>query len=352
MFQCLGLGTHENGGCGEDWYHPGCLVGLGPKWFENMKIPEAPAQNGHGEYHLPTISEEATSKPIDEVAPKQAGTSDDDDPPAPPGFPEEEDFEGFVCHKCVGANPWIKRYAGTSGFLPPIYTEQPSLASDAAPESDVLAIKKRKADDEEGEGESDAKRVKSESETTSQALNGSALPSREAKPAAVLGCKLDNFPTTSSRPFSLFFKEGFREKFCRCSNCYPKLAKHPQLLEEEEVYEPPLSDGANSENGGGGSTHGSGSLLDRGESALRNIDRVRAIEGVMAYNHLKEQLTPFLKQFADRGEAIGAEHIKTFFAKLRGDEQKMKEAGEAAGRASGDGDGGGDQDTRKEQGGY
>ncbi|RQM07378.1 hypothetical protein DH86_00003127, partial [Scytalidium sp. 3C] len=24
MFQCLGLGTIENGGCGEDWWHPGC----------------------------------------------------------------------------------------------------------------------------------------------------------------------------------------------------------------------------------------------------------------------------------------------------------------------------------------
>ncbi|CRK25198.1 hypothetical protein BN1708_018145, partial [Verticillium longisporum] len=102
------------------------------------------------------------------------------------------------------------------------------------------------------------------------------------------------------------------------------------LLEEEETYEPPLSDGGGSDNGGG-STNGSGSLLERGESALRNVDRVRAIEGVMAYNHLKEQLTPFFKQFAESGQAIGAEDIKAYFAKLRGDEQGIKEAGEAAG---------------------
>ena len=93
---------------------------------------------------------------------------------------------------------------------------------------------------------------------------------------------------------------------------------------------------------GGGSTMGSGSLLERGESALRNVDRVRAIEGVMAYNHLKDKLKPFFQQFAESGEAISAEDIKAYFAKLRGDDEAIKEAGEAP--KAGDG--------REEQSGY
>ncbi|KAG7124018.1 hypothetical protein HYQ44_002654 [Verticillium longisporum] len=68
----------------------------------------------------------------------------------------------------------------------------------------------------------------------------------------------------------------------------------------------------------------------------------------MAYNHLKEQLTPFFKQFAESGQAIGAEDIKAYFAKLRGDEQGIKEAGEAAGGRGKDGDDG----SRREQSGY
>ena len=103
---------------------------------------------------------------------------------------------------------------------------------------------------------------------------------------------------------------------------------------------------------GGGSTHGSGSLLERGESALRNVDRVRAIEGVMAYNHLKEQLKPFFQQFAESGKAVGAEDIKAYFAKLRGDEQGIQEAGRAAAESKdgpSDADGG---DSRREQSGY
>ena len=37
MFQCLGLGTVEEGGCGEDWWHPECLLGL-----PRMKHEERP----------------------------------------------------------------------------------------------------------------------------------------------------------------------------------------------------------------------------------------------------------------------------------------------------------------------
>jgi E3 ubiquitin-protein ligase UBR7 len=65
----------------------------------------------------------------------------------------------------------------------------------------------------------------------------------------------------------------------------------------------------------------------------------------MAYNHLKDKVKAFLQPFAESGQAVGAEDIKAYFAKLRGDEQAVQ-AGDAG---SGDGVGG---DQRKEQGGY
>ena len=77
----------------------------------------------------------------------------------------------------------------------------------------------------------------------------------------------------------MFLKENFRERFCRCPSCYPKLSKYPQLLEEEESYEPPMS-----ESGEGGQSVGTGSLLDRGEAALSNVDRVRAIGMCSSHN--------------------------------------------------------------------
>jgi len=84
----------------------------------------------------------------------------------------------------------------------------------------------------------------------------------------------DYLPEAPTESFSLFCKEDFREYFCRCPECYPLLKRHPQLMEEEESYEPPISESGDEV---GGQSVGTGSLLDRGEAALSNVDRVRAI---------------------------------------------------------------------------
>lgn len=143
------------------------------------------------------------------------------------------------------------------------------------------------------------------------------------------------------------------------------------------TYEPPLSESG--ENGGGDSV-GTGSLLDRGEAALSNVDRVRAIgeisfpsyttgthlgqlflffthnvfswkcganqllllEGVMVYNHLRDKVKSFLQPFAASGTPVAADDIKAYFEKLRGDDLAIKAAGGAAVAARGNSNGGGD----------
>lgn len=82
-----------------------------------------------------------------------------------------------------------------------------------------------------------------------------------------------SLPSAPKEAFSLFLREDFRDHLCRCAECYPILRAHPQLLEEEVLYEPPLSQDGE----GDGESMGTGSLLDRGEAALSNVDRVRAI---------------------------------------------------------------------------
>lgn len=349
MFQCLGLGTIENGGCGEDWWHPGCVVGLGPKWYEKS---DQTASKPKGP--LPAIKEDAEdstdppaqdektndqskpTEPPNAEPPAESGEeaeNEEEDVPLPPGFPDEDSFEGFICYKCVEANPWIKRYAGTPGFLPAVFKRSPS----PSPEADLLQKteasinrKKRKADEEAEAEEPDSKKLKEEPEATTlptdpappTTTTTAATNNEEEKP-----CKLPNFPPAPTGQLSLFFKSDFREHFCRCRSCFPSLSTHPYLLEEEETYEHPVSE---SGDGDGGSTAGSGSIYERGESALKNVDRVRAIEGVMAYNHLKDKLKPFFQQFAESGQAISAEDIKAYFAKMRGDEEAIKEAAEGA----------------------
>lgn len=106
MFQCLGLAGEDEGGCGEDWWHPECILGLGRGW------------NCERNSGLLTVMDD----PSNGITTGSRGDDEDNEnhDDLPPGFPREDDFETFICYKCVGANPWIRRYAGSAGFLPSV----------------------------------------------------------------------------------------------------------------------------------------------------------------------------------------------------------------------------------------
>lgn len=358
-----------------------------------------------------------------------AGTEED---PVPPGFPSDNDFEAFLCYKCVEANPWIKKYAGTTGFLEPVFArskapspeEQPSEREkelkeangvpgayranhlktgvdfldkqagqeidgawgDNVPELDEKEIERiedirqdiwnnaatEEWDLEEMKSESgdsgdkreykrqmrdfcvklvgdkayeEEKKKKAEAEVMSKKRKAAEDNLQEVVKKAKTGeasvgptgsCKAYTLPSPPAERFSLFLKEDFRDHLCRCATCFPLLTLNPCLLEEEDTYEPPVSEPSEA-----GSS--AGSLFDRGEKALNSMDRVKAIEGVMAFNKLKEKLTPFFREFAESGKAISAEDIKEHFAKMRGDESGKPKADEEAAV---------DEDGRKEGEGY
>lgn len=336
MFQCLGLGTVEDGGCGEDWWHPECLIGV-PR--------QQPQERTEAVGGLQSVKEETEED--------GAATNGDsgavqephvEEIPLPPGFPAEDEFDHLICHKCVDTFPWIKRYAGTAGFLPAVPSKPDTAGADQTVTEHVVEApesKKRKAEDDGTEGQ-DVKKVKSDPEddgktSTTTQTNGEPTP------------KHYNLPAATGSSINVFLHDDFRDHFCRCPECFPLLAKHPQLLEEEDSYEPPMSDSDGEQQddtrSAAGRSVNSGSLLERGEAALSSMDRVRAIEGVMAYNHVRDKVKAFLQPFAESGQAVGAEDIKAYFAKLRGDEQTGKENDADAGE-------GVNGDHRREQGGY
>jgi E3 ubiquitin-protein ligase UBR7 len=352
MFQCLGLGSVDDGGCGEDWWHPECLVGLPRGWWKkNTTQREAEEKE---------IKEDSVAEHVDANV-RETPHSEEEDAPLPPGFPSEDDFDGLLCYKCVNAFPYLKRYAGTDGFLPAVH-HNPPTGEQPKPEPATSAAESRKhkaEDDEEGEA-STAKRQRGSPQQPNSATpatnslskqpgqtNGDTVAATDAT-LAPPPCLYNALPPTpaSTTSLSILLHPTFRDHLCRCPAHFPLLTPHPQLLDEEEAYEPPISE---SSEGSGPQSAGSKSLLDRGEAALSNMDRVRAIEGVMVYNHLRDKVKDFLQPFAESGKAVGAEDIKKYFETLRGDAEAMKEM--RARQANGGG-GGGDGDNRREQGGY
>lgn len=347
MFQCLGIGSVEEGGCGEDWWHPECLMGL-PRNAEtdaHEAVNERPAmRTTDGGMHAVTETPQG-----DHNSHAAATVNHQGDIPLPSGFPAEDDFDLLLCYKCVESSSWIKRYAGSAGFLPALPCGgdsnngemQSAIPTPEASEAvGTSAGAKRKAENDDKHDTEVVKRTKVEE--IEPAPKTALLSPTAPTPTPA---KHESLSPAPPGKVSLFLHEGFRNHLCRCPQCFLHLEHHPQLLEEEEAYEPPISESDPGE-GNGTASVGSRSLLDRGEAALSTMDRMRAIEGVMAYNHLKDRVKTFLQPFAESGQAVGAEDIKAYFAKLRGDEEAMRLA--AAGADSG-GDAG---DNRREQSGY
>lgn len=356
MFQCLGLGTVEEGGCGEDWWHAECILGLPRDWYEknrkratedvvdfsapknNEDVNTVAGSNSAGTQHEADL--ETTSNGVLE----QSIANEEEERPLPPGFPAEDDFEHLICYKCTSTFPWITRYAGSPGFLEAVpHKTNSSEASQASPKVENQTTEAPQTAIQQNETQrTDLSRKRKTSDAAEDDAGlplskRSQLSSVQADAKVSIACSFDRIATkTFSSPVSLFLSADFRDQLCRCSSCFPLLAIHPQLLEEEDTYEPPLSAGSDSEDGEGAPgtrSAGSRSLLDRGEAALSNMDRVRAIEGVMAYNHIRDKVKDFLKPFAESGTAVGAEDIKKYFEKLRGDDEAIREAAQGgAGR--------------------
>jgi len=358
MFQCLGLGTVADGGCGEDWWHAECIVGLPRGWYTKDAAIIAKAEtNG-------TANGDALQSVPDDV---EMTGQPDEDPPLPPGFPEEDDFEAFICYKCVEAFPWIKRYADTEAFLPAVFYQNQqngeNKLSDKEKSAPTTEEKQTEAEaldaslSTESHTESRKRKASNEPEDTTEGASkrqrSSSIPASKESTTGTSQCSYIKLPPAPSGPFSLFLKPDFRSTLCRCPTHFPLLLPHAPLLDEEETYEPPISeDGSDAvSHGNGTGSVGSRSLLDRGEAALSNMDRVRAIEGVMVYNHLKDKVKGFLKPFADSGVPVGAEDIKRYFETLRGDAEALQALRTTQAQDAG-GDGGSEGDSRREQGGY
>ncbi|KAB8346318.1 hypothetical protein FH972_023362 [Carpinus fangiana] len=375
MFQCLGLAAEEDGGCGEDWWHPECLLGLPRDLAPRTKatgnsIPEQSDLLSSTEEAAVT-ADKPTPTNKDGVT-NENGGSDEAEPepepedlPLPPGFPDEDSFEHLICFKCADAVSWIKAYAGRPGFLPAVLHATTSGPEVAAKQEDINPVavaiaeaadddstnatsRKRKIDETGGADDEPApppKRLNSADGNDTEATNSAGTD-----PAK---CSYPELPPSASFKASLFLEDDFRDHLCRCPTHFPLLKTLPFLLEEEETYEPPVSEGSDAVGADGTRSEGSRSLYDRGEAALSAVDRVRAIEGVMAYNHLRDKVKGFLKPFAESGKPVGAEDVKAYFEKLRGDDLQALREGRQATAASDEKDGGDDKgDNRKEQGGY
>ncbi|EED82258.1 predicted protein [Postia placenta Mad-698-R] len=308
MIQCLTC---------EDWFHESCLS-LRERPLSRASTPEAgvPAQE------------------VDDAA-SEASSND-----LPPPLIRADNYDALICAACVRSIPVVRRYAGTPGALM-VVRDVPGGAwsvigreAESGANVEVETVEARKGLDT-GVGE---KRARSPTKGESDAPNAkrarvspeaSSSPACLAPPVNSLAqqifdkslSKMDGAATSSGEEDvcgegDVFLTEGFRDRWCQCSSCLLSFETYPCLLEEEETYEPPEDPDSGL------------SLEELGMRALLRLPRERALDGIRAFNQMRDELMSHLRPFAQEGKEVTESDIRAFF------EERMAAARGGVGESS------------------
>ncbi|KAJ6551345.1 hypothetical protein B0H19DRAFT_995879 [Mycena capillaripes] len=312
MIQCLSC---------EDWFHESCCM------LRTRPEPRPPTPEPDHALPEPQAEEAAKSNPnqppADAAGEAEAETAADDGASdasssgLPPPLITSEDYDAFVCRACVRAIPTLRRVVGTPGALTVVRADVASpwtrLGDEAAGEdvpvviadADAASIGVKRPSSPPVEGEPAAKRARTESSSESTSAKPKACLAPPAEPlvqGAFASAELDWDVALCTG--DVFLTENFRARWCRCDDCLPSLEAHPYLLEEEETYEPPEDPDSGL------------SLEELGMRALERLPRDRAIDGILAFNAMRDNLRAYLRPFAEEGKVVDETDVQTFFEQL------------------------------------
>ncbi|KAG0069497.1 hypothetical protein BGZ90_000188 [Linnemannia elongata] len=231
--------------------------------------------------------------------------------------PHGDDFDDFICRTCLsekGGGPksvvmvdsskapgntkvtLIKEGVKTeSGGQDNRYDDHRDHIHIGQSQEEKLAQGKRSLESttnrNSDETEDSNKRIKLDAETKSD----SAI------------CKLDQQPTDPypDQEVNLFATEGWRDLLCQCTSCmtmYTEEGVASFILGEEAVYEAEDDDEAES------------STLESGMKKLGEMDRVQMMDGMIAYNRMRDEVRAFLEPYSQQGKVVTESDIHAFFA--------------------------------------
>ncbi|KAE8225740.1 hypothetical protein CF319_g1569 [Tilletia indica] len=104
----------------------------------------------------------------------------------------------------------------------------------------------------------------------------------------------------------LFLMPTFRERICQCEKCLPTWSDLPFVLNEEATLSPPPTSTPSE----------SGSTYSLGLAALNHLPRERMMTALNHYEDFRSKLFELLQPFAESGQTVDEETIRTFTAKL------------------------------------
>ncbi|KAI0001138.1 hypothetical protein BJV77DRAFT_1057924 [Russula vinacea] len=283
MIQCLAC---------EDWFHESCL---------NLRT-RPPSR-------LPSPEPVAEENGIAQVDQEDDSRSDVSSSGLPPPLITAGDYDALVCRKCWAGTPGVAMVVREDpdvswkviGEL-----EDGDVVVDVGPEADGRIPAHVEASDPDH----------THTHPATQSSSGGASPP-QPDPDTLQGRKrsLVNSSDGPNVKRSLFAQTGtqtlgagdiflsgdWRKRWCSCDSCFSGLRKHPYLLEEEETYQPPEDPDSQL------------SLEQLGIRALERLPRDRALDGIRAFNTMRDDLKNFLRPFAQEGREVQEMDVRRFF---------------------------------------
>ncbi|KAF9223157.1 hypothetical protein BS17DRAFT_755026 [Gyrodon lividus] len=285
MIQCLAC---------EDWFHESCL---------NLRERPSPRDAS------PDPTDPDTSVAHDD------GRSDASSSGLPPPLISADDYDAFICYACVGKIVTLRRYAGTKGAIMVVRDreqgswrklEGESLGSSHGspdnspvdiddPQPSTIKRPHSRSSSQDNERKPKRPRTLASSPCLAPAMNpiAEAIFNDQSRDLKASG--------SSQGTGDVFLTEGWRQRWCRCDNCLPSLQVHPYLLDEEDIYEPPEDPDSGL------------SLEELGLRALQRLPRDRAIDGIRAFNDMRDGLLDYLRPFAQGGKIVEEADVNRFF---------------------------------------
>ncbi|KAG7665803.1 uncharacterized protein J8A68_000628 [[Candida] subhashii] len=258
--------------CGEDWYHDRCIMGITKEAVEKDR-------QTNGKNMLDKLAPPGE----DAEAEQQREEQESDAESAIPHFPKLDNFDVFICWKCISQfQDVFNELEKTPGI---VYTKLAHFDTintmhDWESKNAELEKKSNRTDDEPV-----VKRMKTEEPKQPQ--------------------------------YSFFLANDFREKIIQLyeslnkeSRLYEFLTNNNYLFLDDPIYEPPNDVESTT-----------GSILEMGADALQSIPREKAIEGLQAYDKIREKLRDFFKPFAEEGKVVTEQEVRQFFGSMKEEQE-------------------------------
>ncbi|KAJ7100671.1 hypothetical protein B0H15DRAFT_919883 [Mycena belliarum] len=321
MIQCLSC---------EDWFHESCcMLRARPEPRQATPAPDydapTPGSDAIGADAEADTPDDMGAPPAPRVPDASTDGADAEDAGSvasssglPPPLISADDYDAFVCRACVRAIPTLRRVAGTRGVttvvresVGALWTRLGQLEAeegnvDVVDAPSTSAGEKRPSSPHSEERATKRSRTEFESSFASASKPCLAPPPEPRAQAAYATAEADWDwdADTVLCTGDVFLGEAFRARWCRCATCLPSLEAHAYLLEEEETYEPPEDPDSGL------------SLEELGMRALARLPRERAIDGIHAFNAMRDNLRAYLRPFAEAGKVVDEADVQTFFEQL------------------------------------